>query len=220
MIYEVVSPDAPIQQGDILFPIPMIEPPQLDSVELLSEDGVVSCKWLSVTQDGSGDKIIATKINPVWGIVATQNCDAIRAPEISCFFIGEFYSVTCLNKPTTPEKGIKEIVSQTQRNNKWFYLPPDSEIGFTQPMAANFLRIFQLDRDSLEKDIAVLRKGRLNSIAYEHYRECISQHFRRYSFNPWYPLSQGEFESYRDGIKDEHEKAAMLPYDWQKNTTL
>ncbi len=207
MVYDVVAADAPLRQGDILYPIPMIAPPALDSIELLTKDGEKLVDW-SATFAGQDDHIITAKITPVCGIVATQDCDACRSPEISCFYVGDFYNVSRLTPATSIDKQTSLIMSQTQIANKWFYLPPDEEFGFAGPMAANFLRIFQLDMESLIPKLPELRRGRLNDIAYEHYRECIAQHFRRYPFNPWYPLTKEQFAVCKDENK--------FPYEWQK----
>ncbi|MBM4082926.1 MAG: hypothetical protein FJ278_24680 [Planctomycetes bacterium] len=45
-----------------------------------------------------------------------------------------------------------------------------------------------------------LRKGRLNPIADEHFRERIAEFFRRYPYDEWYPLDQREFAE--DGYRE------------------
>jgi hypothetical protein len=67
-------------------------------------------------------------------------------------------------------------------------------------MAVNFHEVFQIERIDLEKNIN-LRVGRLESFAYEHYREAIAQYFRRYPYNEWYSFNKSQLEYYATNIR-------------------
>ena len=49
----------------------------------------------------------------------------------------------------------------------------------------------------------------LNAVAMEHFREVLSNFFRRYAFNEWYPLTTEEFKSY------DEQCGPVAPFDWQ-----
>lgn len=65
-------------------------------------------------------------------------------------------------------------------------------------MAVDFGEIVSIARCDIEDNLRELRKCRLNKVAYEHYRECIAQYYRRYPYDEWYPLNKEEFEAYRE----------------------
>ena len=62
-------------------------------------------------------------------------------------------------------------------------------------MAVDFRSVFSLDREDLTR-FEAHRVGRLNPVATEHFREKLAEFFRRYPYDPWYPLSREEFEIY------------------------
>lgn len=148
-----------------------------------------------------------------WGIVATQDCDAIRAPGISFFVISPITDVLGQRDIPKDDKGwVTWITKHNQERGKFFYLPPDAKLGFTERMLVIFEKIIQLPKDPITRRVPSLRKGRLNDDADEHFRESAAQFFRRYPFNPWYPLSPEEFGSYV--AKNPEAKA----YPWQKES--
>ncbi len=57
-----------------------------------------------------------------------------------------------------------------------------------------------------------LRKGRLNAVADEHFRERIGEFFRRYPYDEWYALDEQEMSEY----KKEYPDTEAFP--WQKIT--
>jgi hypothetical protein len=77
-------------------------------------------------------------------------------------------------------------------------------------MAINFHMVFHIPRDHLEQYKKDLRKGRLNNIAFQHYRESIAQYFRRYPYDEWYPLTKEEFLEYNK------EDGSVEPFKWQQ----
>jgi len=99
------------------------------------------------------------------------------------------------------------------QNLKWFYLPPDPTIGFMDRMAVDFLSTLRVSRGDLE-NARHLRRGRLNTVADEHFRERLAEFFRRYPYNEWYAFNKQEFEAYRTGHPQEQE--LIVPYDYQQ----
>jgi hypothetical protein len=216
LIYKFPEESEPIRQGDIFYPLPKTVL-NLEGLLVMSQTGERQKEcWASIYEE-KPDATILTKLRPVWGIVATQDCDAAREdskkePMVSFFEIGPFESI-CLDQ--MPTKNVEEkfpvwIGPVCHRNLKWFYLPPDSKIGFLNRMAIDFHHVFQLRLSDLSKNIGVLRKGRLNKMAYEHYRECIAQYFRRYPYDEWYPLNKDEFIIY-----NKNRGGNIPPFDWQ-----
>jgi len=68
-----------------------------------------------------------------------------------------------------------------------------------------------VSRTYLEQNILQLRLARLNQIAVEHFRERLSEYYRRYPYDEWYPLDKAEFEEYR---RDKPEPTE--PFPWQR----
>ena len=208
MIYESPDKDDPIRQGDILYPLPMA---LLDLNELvtLSEEGALEkTSWIHIKDNEN--IVVNAPIKPIWGIVASQDCDANRAPFISIFAIVTFKEINS-SEPKSPKKWVSLITKNSRLNASWFYLPADETIGFKDRMAVNFHIVFQISRENLEQNIQELRKGRLNKIAYQHYRENIAQYFRRYPYDEWYSLTNEEFEKY-----NEENGGQVEPFEWQK----
>ena len=164
--------------------------------------------WMAI-KDREGI-VVSAPIKPVWGIVATQDCDASRASIISFFQIDALKKVTGLNLPSTPKKWVNLITKKSRLNARWFYLPADEKIGFKERMAINFHVVFQIRRNNLEQYCGALRRGRLNETAFQHYRESIAQYFRRYPYDEWYPLTKEEFSEY------DREKGPVKPFSWQE----
>jgi len=55
----------------------------------------------------------------------------------------------------------------------------------------------------------MLRKGRLNPVADEHFRERIGEYFRRYPYDEWYALDRDELDEYRRKYPE------VTPFPWQ-----
>ena len=82
-------------------------------------------------------------------------------------------------------------------------------MGLPGKMAVDFPVTIRVPRQDLEA-LRHLRRGRLNPIADEHFREKISEFFRRYPYDEWYPLSASEFDEYT------MEYPEARPFNWQK----
>jgi len=212
VVYEFPGPEAPIRQGDIFTRLPRIEF-SLARFQAISEhDEIEVIPWDELA--GSREPVAAiVAARPVVAIVVSQDCDALRAPDITLSEIREFRDVERKGKDTTEPKSWMRIITQQARiNQKWFYLPPDDGIGFQTKMAVDFMVTLCVPRSELA-GMRHLRKGRLNEAAGAHFRERIAEFYRRYPFDEWYPLDEAEFEAY----KREHPDAQ--PFPWQARST-
>lgn len=207
MIYEYPDPSAPIRQGDIFFQLPRLEI-SLKRVLVYGEENEHLTTWEDIASIGGSVSIIVPA-RPVTAIVATQDCDAIRGRDITLCEIVKFQDIERKSINTTSPKSWRNIITQQSRINlKWFYLPPDDKLGYSEKMAVDFMMTLRIPRLDLE-DMRYLRKGRLNEVADEHFRERISEYFRRYPYDEWYPLNQEELNSYMTEYPD------IKPFPWQ-----
>jgi hypothetical protein len=208
VIYDDVPVSEPLRQGDIFVGLPRVEVTLAEMV-LYEENGeTTTSPWQDIAS--LGREILAIlPVRPVVAIVATQDCDAARSDDITLCEIRDFREVEGKAKATTAPKSWKNIITQHARiNQKWFYLPPDSRLGFGDKMAVDFMVTLRVPR--LELEISRnLRRGRLNDVAYQHFRERIGEFFRRYAYDEWYPLDSHEFEVY------EKEYPGTRPFPWQ-----
>ena len=207
MIYEFPDPDAPIRQGDIFVGLPRIEI-SLEQVLLAEEDGQRVARWDDLA-DRQEPATMIVPVRPVAAIVATQDCDALRSRDITLCEIRSFLQVERKAAKNTKAKGYKNLLTQHARiNQKWFYLPPDEHVGFGQKMAADFLVTLCLPLNDLMA-LRTRRRGRLNRLADEHFRERISEFFRRYPYDEWYALDERELAEYKKEYPD------VEPFAWQ-----
>ena len=208
MIYEFPSEFDDVRQGDIFVGLPRIDI-SLKEIVIVSETGERIADWAEIAKKGEPINAIVP-VRPVTCIVVTQDCDAKRSRDITLCEIREFRDVEGKCKETKSPKSWKNIITQHARiNQKWFYLPPDNRIGLDEKMAVDFIVTMRVPRQDLE-DLRILRQGRLNTIAREHFRERISEFFRRYPYDEWYPLNEEEFKAYSN------EYPEALPFNWQK----
>jgi len=210
MIYEFPSESDPIRQGDIFLGLPRMDI-SLNEIVVYEEGGERETSWAEIAQDEESVNILVP-VRSVAAVVATQDCDAVRSRDITLCEIREFRDVEPSTKDTKSAKAwISRIIQQARINQKWFYLPPDEQIGFKEKMAVDFLVTLRIPREDLES-LRSLRKGRLNPVADEHFRERIAEFFRRYPYDEWYPLNQEELATYAAA----HE--GTKPYPWQNFT--
>lgn len=209
MIYKFPDSSAPIRQGDIFLGLPRVEV-SLNNVLVVGEEGESLAKWIEVAEIGEPVNIIVP-VRPVAAIVVTQDCDAFRSRDITLCEIRNFREVEGKSKETNKPKGWKNILTQHARiNQKWFYLPPDENLGFYDKMAVDFMVTIRVSRVELEESRG-FRKARLNEIADEHFRERIGEFFRRYPYDEWYPLNQEELKAYMSEYPD------IKPFPWQED---
>lgn len=196
MIYDEAEPTSPIGQGDIFTKVPLIELPTAELAVIDEKDSVHTMTWeafASLSQPVSA----VIGVRPTLAIVGTQECDALRAPNITLFEIRAFREVERLSKDTTkPSKWASIITQHARVNQKWFYLPADELMGFSEKMGVDFLSPIRVPREVLERLVS-FRKGRLNEIAKHHFRERIAEFFRRYAYDEWYSLTEAELAEYR-----------------------
>ncbi|MFZ5812563.1 MAG: hypothetical protein ACOY4F_11010 [Thermodesulfobacteriota bacterium] len=208
MIYEFPPASANIRQGDIFIGLPRIDL-SLSEVVLANEIGESVVKWDDIATKGEPVNIIVPA-RPVAAIVITQDCDAMRSRDVSLCEIRSFRDVERKGKDTSSAKSWKNLITQHARLNlKWFYLPPDERVGFSEKMAADFMVTLRVPRVDLE-ELKSLRTGRLNAMADEHFRERLSDFYRRYPYDEWYPLDNAELKAYRD------EYPGAEPFPWQE----
>lgn len=215
MIYTRPGPDDPIHQGDIFRGVPRVDF-SLSDLRVITQDNNVAIKsWAELLAEGAADgAAIVVSVRPVDAIVLTQDCDAVRSPDITLCEVRDFRQVERQAKDTTALKSWIRIITQQARiNQKWFYLPPDPAIGINQRLGADFLTTIRIGRMDLEAMKADKRIAGLKQVALEHFRERVSEFFRRYPYNEWYPFSREEFEEYSKASPE-----PVDPYDWQKRS--
>jgi hypothetical protein len=218
MIYTFPAIDDPIQQGDIFRWIPSIDF-SLKEFAFIKENSIIKPEggWHNLIQPIIPEKPfeIIVNIRPVFGIVASQDCDIIRSLDITFCEIGPFKDIDKQGQNAVSAKTWMSLITKHARiNQKWFYLPPDEKLGFKEKMAVDFRSITKVNRVELEEYKAILRVGRLNELSTAHFRERIAEFFRRYPYNEWYPLNSEELEAYQ---KEKGEVDHI--YEWQKPST-
>jgi hypothetical protein len=210
MIYEFPAPDSPIRQGDIFQTVPRIDV-NLSKLPVFSGDEPLSDDWLRVSSS-SNPVLALVAMRPVQAIVITQDCDTVRVDDIALCEIERFNVVEPLGKGAKyPAKTMSMITKHARLNLKWFYLPPDPGLGFSDKMAVDFHSVLRVSRTYLEQNLTQLRLARLNQVATEHFRERLSEYYRRYPYDEWYPLDKAEFEEYRRSKPEPIE-----PFPWQR----
>jgi hypothetical protein len=209
MIYEFPDSTVPIRQGDIFSGLPRVDI-SLREVPVIGENNeqtVMSWEEIAVKRE-SITAVVGLK--PVVAIVVTQDCDTLHGHDITLCEIREFRDVERKSQDTSTPKAWMSIITQQARfNQKWFYLPPDSRLGFTGKMGVDFMITLRVPRGELE-DLRHLRRGRLNPTADEHFRERLSEYFRRYPYDEWYPLNPEELKAYMNDHPD------AKPFPWQE----
>lgn len=214
MCYDLLEPSCPIRQGDIFYPLPYTEVSlkRMQNLRKIDETTLKSnvLDWDNL--QGEETIVVAAHLKKAWGIVASQNCDASRIPYISLFQIEPYQTINSTPPADSDiKKWIKIITRESRLNASWLYLPRDDRLEITNRMIINFHKVFQIPRLDLEANTK-LRKGRLNQVAYEHYRESIAQYYRRYPYDDWYPMNKEESAH----CVDKGRCTADELYPWQK----
>ena len=209
MIYEFPDASAAIRQGDIFESLPQVQISLAQLFLVGEEDGTTETRrWEDVLTEEFVRLVVTAR--PVTGIVITQDCDTQRADLITLCAVQPMKDIVVEPTPR-PEKFFDQLRTQCQKNLKWFYLPPDPRIGFADRMAVDFQVTFTVPRADLEA-LRRLRRGRLIHEADEHFRERLSDFFRRYPVDEWYPLSREEFVAYQAKVaKDATPRPWQLP---------
>lgn len=216
--YSIPDVTDPIKQGDIFKNIPLVffDPRTLIKVEREKGSPFVSSTWLR--EMGRDEISVVVPVEPVLGIVASQDCDTQHREYVALFLVDKCHEVIGKDPPQKEEKQkkwwIDRIVTDARCDQRWFYLPPASNVGFDEKMAANFSVVIPVLTEFLSENLSALRIGRLNQEADEHFREQIAQYYRRYPYDEWYPLSKEEYELYI--AEKRRDQTETPPRDWQK----
>src|SRR5205823_5739670 len=190
MIYEKTDASLPVRQGDIFLKLPRATF-SLQRIPVVQGNDYVNKTWAEVVDSGSRVQGLVS-IGVVPAIVISQDCDAARAVEISLCEIRPFGEVHTKAKEATKISAWVSIITvQARSNPKWFYLPAENGL-FDQKMGVDFFSTFRLLREDLEA-YRSFRPARLIELAKQHFRERISEFFRRYPYDEWYSLSREEF---------------------------
>lgn len=213
MIYEAVTPDAPIRQGDIFQNIPRVDFSLSQLAVMESDGGLSESSWRDYLEEPEGEPALRAvlPIKPVDAIVVTQDCDCVRSNFLSLCQIDSYKDATG-KSPTTPKAWQKQIIGEMTKQPKLFYLPVDESLGRRERCVVDFRIVLPVKRTDLE-GMRDARAARLNPVAYEHFRESLAQFFRRYPVNGWYPLTREELETYADSV-------VAPPYPWQRDGTV
>ncbi len=209
MIYDRVDAAAPIQQGDIFVHVPRVDL-SFQELVLIDEEGEQpkQATWNELQPRETVAAVVP--IVSVTGIVVTQNCDAARGHYICLAQVDPFLTATGKTAPTTAKKWKNLILEHSRTAPRFFYLPPDTEFGFPDPMAADFRIILRVARTDLESLRMSRRIGQLKEVARDHLHENLAHFFRRYAFSEWYPLTPDQFRAYADDCGER-----VNPFPWQ-----
>lgn len=213
MIYEAVDPVAPVRQGDIFLRIPRIDVNLAKLVAISPIKGPKIGAWTDFEHLDEPTTIVST-VRPVTGVVISQDCDASRSEDISFCEVRPFGLVDGKAKDFSNLKAKSRqsiLTTHSRINQKWFYMPPDPAFGITEHMAVDFRIPIRVWRENVEQMRITNRAGRLNEVAYAHFRERIAEFFRRYPYDEWYALAPDELAEYppmKAGLAE--------PFPWQR----
>ena len=213
MIYSPTRPGNAIRQGDIFKSIPMIDASVRD-LKRMEGGKVLRTSWLDILNNDDSVEISAVvAAKAVHAIVITQDCDAVRSPDISLCEIRPFRDVEKRTEKMadTPKKWVSIITQHARINQKWYYLPKGEDFGIDERMGVDFRSVIRIGRPDLEDMKKSLRLARLNDVALAHFRERAGEFFRRYAYDEWYPLSKDELKQYKGSSPEPIEA-----FDWQK----
>jgi len=213
MIYDFPEPSSPIGQGDIFFGVPILDLTD-DELPIIDDEGNAQTLPWEAFASASENVSAIVAVRPTIAIVGTQECDALRAPNITLFEVRPFRDVERKSKDTSkPSKWVPLITQHARINQKWFYLPADERLGFSEKMGADFLTPIRIPRLTLERLLS-FRKGRLNEVAKQHFRERLAEFFRRYAYDEWYPLTGEELAEYQKNHPE------VEPFPWQRESDV
>ena len=194
MIYTLPTPADDIRQGDIFVKLPRIDF-SLSNLVVLGDEVDVQLDWLAAVGASLAPLTIAVAARPVMAIVVTQDCDTLRASQITLCEIRPLADVIG-DIGQSLSKRVTNIPQQSKKNLKWFYLPPDTGARVSERMAVDFQVTLSVSRTDLER-LKGMRTARLNPEADEHFRERLSEFYRRYPVDEWYPFDREEFAEYK-----------------------
>jgi len=197
MIYEFPNHSEPIRQGDIFVDIPRVEFELSSTLSVLEQgDKISSISWEELVLNKK-DVAAVFGVTLVPAIVVTQSCDAQRKEHVTLCEVVELTEIGSFKKrhEQNNKNKVKNLLKNERQIHNFFYLPPDDILGFETCKSIRFSHTIRMPRNVLET-IIDNRKARLNDTAYEHFREKLSNYYRRYAFNEWYMLNKDELREY------------------------
>lgn len=209
MIYDPVTPDSPIRQGDIFSSVALPDY-SLKSVIKYGIDGTTEQVDLS-RSELAGDMSAVVVLRRLAVIVISQDCDCARGDYISVAPIVPLVStIGNGQEPKTPKSWASFITKNAKDKLRYFYLPQDGAGLISERSVADYRAVTRVLLNDMQ-DFRSNRRLRLNEVAGDHFKEQLAHFFRRYAYNEWYPLDRGELEAYK-GQKNEQIPA----YPWQE----
>src|SRR2546421_650758 len=116
MIYDVPEPSSPISQGDIFIHIPILDLPSDELAVILEDESAQTLSWEAFAKAAQQVSAVVA-VRPTIGIVGTQECDALRAPDITLFEVRPFREVERKSKDTNKLASWISLVTQHARIN-------------------------------------------------------------------------------------------------------
>ncbi len=197
MIYEPISLEDDLRQGDLFCNLPFVYF-NLDELSVFNdESSFEQTSWADLIKN---EIHILASVEKTYAIILSQDCDCLRNEFISLCIISEWNK-----KYTSSKKWMKEIIKLNKFSPSKMYLPPDISFNIEKKMYADFSLIFHIDRENLE-NLKNLRICRLNEDAMEHFREKVAYYFHRYAFDEFYPLDKDEMDQYEKTRGEKYER--------------
>ncbi|MBX9725336.1 MAG: hypothetical protein K2X81_28300 [Candidatus Obscuribacterales bacterium] len=172
-------------------------------------------KWENLYSSAISEPLpIVVSVRTTSAIVISQDCDCSREVDLSLCEIRKIQLVdgSFKDPKETPDWWQRQIIKQQRSNPKWFYLPQSDDVGIPWRAAVDFATIIRIPRGDLKEYAPTLRKARLNETAYQHFKERLSNYFRRFAASDWFALSKEEFRAYSEKLPDSEK---VTPFDWQ-----
>lgn len=186
MIYESVSSQEDIRQGDIFFNLPFVDFNLENLKVIIDDDKTTKIAWTEISNDYVN---VVVSLEKVKAIVLSQDCDCLKEPDITLAVITKW------EKDYQTAYNWMNRIRGLNRSVSKMYLPQDNNFKIEERLHIEFSRIFKLPRENLHS-LRDSRVCRLNPEAFEHFQQKIGYYFRRYAFDEYYPLNKEEMEEY------------------------
>lgn len=145
MIYEYPDVAALIRQGDIFVGLPRVEV-SLGRIPVMEEDGSQTHRdWREIAAlHEEVTAILPVRPSLRWW---RHRIAMRRTPETSRYVRSARSGKSSESQPKRlPPRSGRTSSPSTHINQKWFYLPPDERIGFTDKIAVNFMVTLRVPR--------------------------------------------------------------------------
>ena len=201
MIYEPVTLEENLHQGDIFYNLPFIRIDLENLSILLDESEFKEVSWGNLDQD---EIVSLAYIEKSHAIVLSQDCDCLRSPYITLVAISPWEK-----NYKTDKNWMNKIIQLNRHSPSKMYLPTNKDYNINVRMHVDFEKIFNISRKNLES-LNNLRICRLNVESMEHFREKTAFYFHRYAYTEYYPLNKKEMNEYE---KDQKKKDSKLEFE-------